>query len=244
MPDDFDYSQRPQRAAPQQPAPPITTFLLMGICFVATLPRLAPSLLRDPFWQHIVSVFYVPSEAIWSGQVQGMLTTVFVHGDILHILFNMMWLYQLGMVLELTIGPLLMVVIMAAAGFVASGAELAIMGQTGIGFSGIVYALFGMMWAGRGKYPMWAAVATGDNWRVMIGWAVLCVVATYFNWMHIANAAHFGGLLFGVSIGYAFFAPRKRPLWIIPMVLLVVLTILSVVWMPWNPDWRALHAGG
>jgi GlpG protein len=240
MPDDFDFSKRPQRAG-TQPMPPLTTFLLMGICLVATLPVIRPGLLDDPLWQQVRGAFDIPNESIWSGKYQGLITNVFEHGNILHILFNMMWLYPMGMALEATIGPLLMLVIMAAAGFVASGAELAFTGQTGIGFSGIVYALFGMMWAGKGRYPAWDAIATRDNWRYMIGWGVFCIVTTVFNWWPVANFAHFGGLLFGLSIGYAFFAPRRRPLWIIAAVLLIIVAVLSATWMPWSPEWRDWH---
>lgn len=221
--------------------PPLTTFLLMGICLVATIPVLRPQLLDDPLWQRVFSAFLIMPSDIWSGQYQGLITNIFVHGSILHILFNMLWLYSLGMVLEATIGPLLMLVIMAAAGFVASGAEFAVMGQPGIGFSGVVYALFGMMWAGKGRYPAWDAMATRDNWRYMVGWAIFCVITTVTGFMRIANFAHFGGLLFGLSIGYAFFAPRRRPLWLIVTALLLVVSVLSATWMPWSPAWREWH---
>src|SRR5213075_1750498 len=55
--------------------------------------------------------------------------------------------------------------------------------------------------------------------------------------MHIANAAHGAGFLFGLSVGWLFFAPRRRPLWAIPLVALLLMTVISLTWMPWSGNW-------
>ena len=103
-------------------------------------------------------------------------------------------------------------------------------GVPGIGMSGVVYAMFGLMWAGRGMYPAWGAVATQYNLRLFIGWGLFCLVATYIPALHfaVANGAHGGGFLLGLSLGFLFFAPRRRWIWAVPLALLVAATIFAV----------------
>ena len=240
MPDDYDYSQKPQRRGIQTaPPPPLTTFLLMGICLVATLPNIFPALLEQSIWQRVALSFNGSRDDVWSGRYYVLFTAIFSHGSPWHLLFNMMALFTLGTVLEISIGSLLMMVFVVVSGVICSCAELAISGELGIGFSGVIYAMFGMMWAGRGSYPAWATVANSDNFRYAVGWAVFCVFATYFHILRIANSAHFAGLFFGLSIGFAFLAPRKRPLWGIPLALLIIIAILSVTVMPHSAAWMA-----
>ena len=181
---------------------------------------------------------FQPAEAIWSGRLWAMLTTTFVHGGLLHLAFNMLWLYQLGSILELSIGRFKYAAILAGAALVGSGAEIIYDGQTGVGMSGVVYALFGVMWAGRGNYPAWRTVATQSNLLYLVGWGLLCIVATALHWFSVANAAHGAGFLLGLSIGWLFFAPRRRPLWFVPLALLAIMTVLSVTYLPWSAEWR------
>jgi len=237
MPDSYDYSQKPQRRGTQNvPSPPLTTFLLMGISLAATLPRLIPGLLQEPIWQQVYAAFNGSRYQIWDGQYYLLFTAIFSHVDILHLLFNMMMLFTLATELEITVGPLLLMLFVVVSAVVTSCAELAV-GHNGVGFSGVIYAMFGMMWAGRGSYPAWATVANIDNFRWMVGWAVFSIFTSWLGWMQVGNAAHFSGLLFGLSIGFAFLAPRKRLLWTIPLALLIILAILTLTVMPHSLAW-------
>ncbi len=100
----------------------------------------------------------------------------------------MIWLFQLGRILESTLSPVAYLAFIVSAAAVGSGCEVLISGTTGIGMSGVVYAMFALMWAGRGLYPAWAAVATRDNLRYFILWGLFCVGATWLHFMNIANA--------------------------------------------------------
>src|SRR6266446_5053527 len=48
--------------------------------------------------------------------------------------------------------------VFVSAAFVSSGAEFAISDSTGIGASGVVYAIFGFMWMTRSHYPSFQKV--------------------------------------------------------------------------------------
>ena len=227
MPDAWDFSQRPQRAGPVVQTP-ILTYLLCALSVVITIPYLLPGAVSSPFWYQL-GHFGLPESsqaAPWS-----LITTIFIHGSPLHLIFNMLWLLQLGRILEGTLHPLAYLAFIIGAAAVGSGCETLISGTPGIGMSGVVYAMFALMWAGRGLYPAWGLVATRDNLRFLVGWALLCVAATYIPIFHIgvANGAHGGGFLFGLCIGFLFFSPRRRWVWAAPLTLLVGVTIFSAI---------------
>ncbi|MBV9849750.1 MAG: rhomboid family intramembrane serine protease [Armatimonadetes bacterium] len=237
MPDSRNFPRQQPGGADWFMQAPLLTWLLCAASVVTT----------GLFWLaqqpgHTIaysSLGPVAAPDIWGGQYWGLVTGVFLHGGLLHLLFNMIWLYQLGGMLERSLNTLTYLVFVVAAAAIGSGCELAFDGTTGIGMSGVVYAIFGLMWAGRGRYPQWGAYATNDNLRLFLGWGIFCFVATYFGWMSIANWAHAGGLLFGLSVGWLFLSARPhRWLWAIPLAGLIALTVLSVTWMPWSPSWK------
>ena len=225
MPDAWDFSQKPQRAGPAFQVP-ILTYLLIALSVLITVANLMPGGEAGGTWDRLGHFGLAESSggAPWS-----LITTVFVHGSPLHLLFNVIWLFQLGRVLENTLNPIVYLAFLVGAAAVGSGCEVLISGQTGIGMSGVVYAMFALMWAGRGVYPAWAAVATRDNLRYFILWGLFCVVATWLHFLNIANGAHGGGFLFGLCIGFLFFVPRRRWVWAAPLVLLVGVTVFSAI---------------
>jgi GlpG protein len=73
-------------------------------------------------------------------------------------------------------------------------------------------------------------------------WLVGCIVVTQLGIARIANAAHVGGLIFGVLTAMVFV--RRERLWLFAPLLaaVVVLSFVPLFWCPLSPQWRALHA--
>lgn len=242
MPDTWDFAEtRPRRADPLANVP-ILTYLLVAVSVIITGASMLGGSRPGSFLYALGSFGFAPAEQIWGGRVWGLVTPVFIHGGVVHLLFDMLWLVQIGRILERTLPPavyLLWIVLSAAVG---SASELLISGQTGIGMSGVVYALFGLMWAGRGAYPAWRTVATPENLRLLVYWGLFCVATTYLPFLHflglnIANGAHGGGFLFGLCIGSLFYAPRRRYIWTAPLLLLLAACTLACTWQPWSGEW-------
>lgn len=238
MPDTFDYTQ--PRRAPWQAALdniPYITVLLCALCALVTAANFTSAADGTSLWARI-GHFASPSPfAIWGGRYDLLVTSMFLHGTILHIAFNLMWLYPLGRVLELTMGRMRYLLFVIASAAVGSCVEILVSGQTGIGASGVVYALFGLMWAGRGTRESWRLVATRKNLEVFIVWGLFCVAATAMHFLNIANGAHGGGFLFGLSIGYLFYSPRRRAIWIAPLAALLIASVVSLTYVPWSTEW-------
>ena len=242
MPDSYDFSQ-PRAEQKSSDGKPLLTYLLCGICIVVMLAYYFSGDTPGTLFHNIGYLGRGSGIDIWEGSYYYLVTSFFSHGDYMHLIFNMIWLVQLGTILELTLKPWQYALFMLSATVISSCAELGFSGQTGIGASGVVYAMFGLLWMGRGKMAAWRTVATRNNLNIFVVWGVLCIFLTYIHVLNIANAAHGAGFLYGLCIGGLFFAPRRQPLLAIPLVGLTVFCALAVFWAPWLPLWDFLQGG-
>ncbi|HLK57975.1 MAG TPA: rhomboid family intramembrane serine protease [Chthonomonadaceae bacterium] len=237
MPDSWEFNQRPSSGSANTQVP-VLTYLLCSVCVLLTLANLTSGDTPSSFWYQLGHFADPDTDAIWSGRYYLLFTSMFLHVNYIHLIFNMLWMAQLGRAMETTLNPAIYFLFIVVAAILSSGAELCFMGGTGIGASGVVYAMFGLMWAGRARFPEWRAYATRQNLNLFLGWGVLCIITTITHIMNVGNFAHAGGLVFGLAIGWLFFAPRRQPLWAIPLALLVGITVLSVTWLPWTSAWN------
>jgi len=237
MPDAWDFTTSRRTASPL----PLITYGLAALCVLFTLAHWTVH--ASPLCARIDAVVAPTADQIWDGAYWGLVTTVFVHGDVVHILFDVLYLVQLGRAMELQMSPWAYIGFVIAAAAVSQGCEIAILGDAGIGASGVVYAMFGLMWIGRYRYRSWGDVANQQNMVVMLIWGVYCIFSTVAGFMLVANAAHFGGLLFGLAAGWLFLAPRRKLVWAAPMTGLVLLTAVSLFWLPWSNAWLFYRAG-
>ena len=143
---------------------------------------------------------YDPLQAIKHGQLWRMITPIFLHGDILHLLFNMWWLYALGTQLESRLGTVRLGVLVLVFALVSNWAQFLI-GQSPLfmGMSGVVYGIFGYMWIRLKIEPgVGYLLSEGTVFLMMF-----VLVLGFAGILHgIANWAHVGGLLAGMAIAY------------------------------------------
>jgi membrane associated rhomboid family serine protease len=244
MPDSWDFSEKRKRLI-SMPQLPIMTCMLCGLCILLTLAnQTSASAPPGSFWSKMGHFGIWKEEDIWSGHFAALFTSVFIHGapghlglTLVHIGFNLVWFYKLGSVLEETLNPLLLALFFITAAIVGSGAQLAVSSETGVGASGVVYAMFGLMWAGRRHFPAWREIATKENYNFFIIWGVFCIVATWLKALNVANAAHFGGLLYGLAIGWVFVEKENRVRGIAALIGLAALVTISVTYLPWSSRW-------
>lgn len=127
------------------------------------------------------------------------------------------------------------------AAVVSSGLQLLFTDQTGIGFSGVVYAMFGFGVIARRVQPQYHEIVDTRTAQWLLGWLVLCIVLTYFDVLNIANEAHIAGLVFGLCVGMVFVARTYVRACSVVLVFLAAMTVISVTYLPWSEDWRSRH---
>jgi rhomboid protease GluP len=138
-----------------------------------------------------------------------LLTNVFLHIGIIHLLFNMYALLYIGLLLEPHLGRLRFAAAYLLTGIAASTASLYWHDMTvSAGASG---AIFGM-------YGVFLAMLTTNFIEKSARKALLTSIAVFvgYNLMNglkggIDNAAHIGGLVSGLVIGYVYYPGLKNP---------------------------------
>ena len=139
------------------------------------------------------------------GEVWRLVTPIFIHFSIFHILFNCMMAYQLGGAIEMNRGSMrlaLLVLVTAIpsnlAQFYWGGPGFSMGGPGFGGLSGVVYGMFGYMWM-KSLYDPQAGFYVPPNMVfILIGWFFLCMTGMVGP---IANLAHGFGLGTGMALG-------------------------------------------
>ncbi len=155
------------------------TEYLVGDTYINSYPRL-PEILKGEFWR--------------------LFTPMFIHFNPLHILFNMLWLRDLGSMIEgrQSSGLLAILVLVIAAGSNLAEFYVSHVPNFG-GMSGVVYGLLGYVWI-RGRFdPASGLYLHSSTVVMMIAWLVACFTGLLGP---IANKAHLSGLAMGMAWGY------------------------------------------
>jgi GlpG protein len=219
---------------------PWVTWLSVLLC-VAVFLGLAMESDRDS-WATMSKWGYRPAGEIWAGQYLALVSCAFVHFELWHLAFNLYWLWLLGKQMELAIGSAWYSLFFLVAAVISSTAELAVSDSTGIGASGVVYAIFGFMWIGRRRFPAFKTVLSLQTIKLFVIWLVGCVVATILNIWNVGNAAHFAGLVFGASAASCLVVGYRPRFMFVGLTGLVALCLLPLFWCPWSGTWLGLRA--
>lgn len=137
-------------------------------------------------------------QPILHGEVWRLITPIFVHFGLLHLVFNMMWTQQLGMQIEFRLGTPRFAGMVLVIAILSNFAQfMAADGYFG-GMSGVVYGLFGYIWVKAKLEPESGFFMSQQTAIMMFAWFVICT----FGWMgSIANWAHGMGLVVGIAFG-------------------------------------------
>lgn len=136
---------------------------------------------------------------IMHGEIWRLITPIFIHFGILHILFNMLWMKDLGTIIEVHERTWYLGIQVIVIGVLSNLGQYYVGGPMFGGMSGVVYGLFGYIWI-RGRMDFTSGYSIPTNTVVMmIGWFVLCLVGVI---PHVANTAHGVGLGVGAIWGF------------------------------------------
>lgn len=154
-------------------------------------------------------------DEVRKGEVWRLLTPIFVHFDVLHLFFNLLWMWQFGRAIEHRAGYGWYVALLL---FIAIPANLAqyYLGNVRLddwrielggrslyfgGLSGVVFGLFGFIWIKSIYHPASGYEMSRGTSTLLIVWLFLCMIPGVIG--EVANAAHLAGLALGMLAGYA-----------------------------------------
>ncbi|MEM4264062.1 MAG: rhomboid family intramembrane serine protease [Candidatus Woesearchaeota archaeon] len=145
-----------------------------------------------------------------------ILTSMFMHGSLQHLLLNMLGLFMFGSVVENEFGKLKWIILYFFAGFSGSVAYMLFSASPFISALGASGAIFGLMagaavlkpgmiiWTAYGPFPMFIAA---------IGWG-FAEFAGMFGISTIARTAHIGGLVCGALMAFVMLSRANAKVWI------------------------------
>jgi GlpG protein len=183
------------------------TAVLIGLSIALTLLSYAD---RTGQW---IDYFYISNYQIvgryleWQaglpevlhGQVWRLVTPIFLHSGLLHILFNMLWLKDLGTILERKLGSLHFLILVLAFAILSNLGQYFFSGPNFGGMSGVVYGLLGYIWI-RGRVDPRCGLSLNQGVvTMMILWFFLCLTGLMGP---VANWAHGVGLAAGMAWGF------------------------------------------
>ena len=162
-----------------------------------------------------------------------LITGVYLHGSLLHIVFNLLWVRQLAPAVEQLFGRARLVVIYTVAGVLGFVLSNLVGIRFTLGASGAVFGLLGAMVAyGRSRGGVFGVAVLRQYGQ----WALFIFIASFFlagvnNWGHAGGFA--GGYLAALVFGHLERRP-ERGLDRLAALGAVGLTVLSFALAIWN----------
>jgi GlpG protein len=160
--------------------------------------------LQDPK-SPILNLFFISSlgeegfHDVLAGEYWRLLSPVFLHFGFMHIIFNMMWMKDLGSLFEQTKGPRNYLFFILITGIGSNlGQYLLTQNPRFGGMSGVIYALLGFVWIHAHFHAEFQFKLPKNVVVMMVGWYFLCLTGLMGP---IANMAHGVGLGMGMIIG-------------------------------------------
>lgn len=159
---------------------------------------------------NLLEILWLSRSDIQEGELYRLASVTLVHGGFLHLFLNMYALYVVGPIVEQAWGKRLFVVFYLLTAISASTASFIMSPGPAVGASGAIFGLVGVIFAGtRAHHPMLDRRARAIV--PQLGMFILINLA--FGFLAggmIDNAAHIGGLIAGLWLGFVV-PPGKVP---------------------------------
>jgi GlpG protein len=165
---------------------------------------------------------YTSLWGIAHGQVWRLVTPIFLHFGLVHLLFNMVFLFRLGGEVEGRRGPWRLLLLVIAVAVPSNLAQYYLGNITDDwvihpspsfgGMSGVLYGLLGYLWMKVRFEPDLGLFVHPSTVLWLMIWFFLCASREFQQFVGpVANMAHGAGLLAGILYGAA--PPLARRLW-------------------------------
>jgi rhomboid protease GluP len=154
-----------------------------------------------------------------------LLTAIYLHGSVLHILFNVLWIRQLGPAVEDLYGSARLVVIFTVSGLAGFAVSSVVSPYPTVGASGAIFGLLGAMVAyGRRRGGAFGAMVLREYGQ----WALVLFILGFFM-SGVNNLAHAGGFVGGFAAGLVLSFSDHREESLVERSVAIALIVLTAV---------------
>jgi membrane associated rhomboid family serine protease len=155
-----------------------------------------------------ISPLFATAE-IRRGQLWRLFTCIFPHLDILHLMFDVYWLWVFGTTVERVYGhaKTALLILLFAVG--SSSLDFAF-DRGGVGLSGVGYGLFGLLFILSKSDERFRDALDQRTITLFVGWFFFCIATTVTHIFPVANVAHGAGAILGILMGYGLSLANHR----------------------------------
>lgn len=155
-----------------------------------------------------------PLAAVTEGQVWRLITPIFLHGSPMHLVFNCLFLFSFGRIVETLYGPIFLVALFLIGGVVGMLAQVYGPISLGaspnvIGASGGALSLFSFLWLRPNFEPTVPFRIMPMTVIIVMGFVVVSMLP-FAPIKNVANLAHLGGLVWGAVAATGIFDFLRR----------------------------------
>lgn len=186
--------------------PDVAWRVLFGIIIVVYIAEVVLSRSLEPTLDVLYQLGAKWNPDIKAGAYWRLLTAMFLHGGVLHILFNGFSLFSIGPMVERFFGTTRFLGLYFISGLAGSVASYAFSPNLSVGASGAIFGLVG----GLAAFFYVSRKTFGEMARQQLGSLITVIMLNLFigfSGGNIDNFAHMGGLVGGALLGWLL-APR------------------------------------
>jgi len=176
---------------------PYVTYFLIAVNVIFYL---VPILMGNDVYQYVINVYCTHGPSIRAGQYYRLFTGMFLHGSLMHLLFNCYSLYVIGTQIESFFGKFKYLIIYLFSGLTGALLSITLNGSVAsIGASGAIFGLTGALL----YFGYYYRVYLGNVMKSQIIPVIILELAMGFLITGTDNFAHIGGLVGGIIISMA-----------------------------------------
>jgi rhomboid protease GluP len=202
--------------------PPVTvTILALLLAILVAEIRFGALVSRES----IIAFGALARERVAAGEYWRLLTAIWLHGGIEHLVGNGIALYILGMVCESAFGPAQFAVLYVLSGLAGSVVSLAVTEGPSVGASGAIFGLQGAAIVLFRQHRDRLLVRDRRVGFVLLIWALYTIAGGLLE-PFIDNGAHIGG-----ALGGALIARQLHPVVLVPLPAERAPTVRRALWV-------------
>jgi len=196
---------------------PVVTYSLIALCVIAFVAQNIPGTVAT-----LVNIFGVYRPASTDQLPWTMITSMFLHGSIVHLGLNMFSLFIFGPIMERVLGKARFLVLYLVSGFGGSVAVLLLAPTSAVlGASGAIFGLMGAFFVIQRRLG-----ANSTYLLVLIG---INLVYGFLPGTNISWQAHVGGLVAGAAVAFVYLRTRRVDQKRLQIVLVAAIVLALIV---------------
>lgn len=141
-------------------------------------------------------------------QIWRFVTAIFLHGSLIHLVYNLFALIFFGLILEKFIGSRNFLLVFFVSGVLANIISVNFY-ESALGASGAIFGIIGALTIKKPLMTVWAFSMPMPLFLASAIWAAGDLLGFFYSNNNIANLAHLSGLGFGLILGLIF--KSKKP---------------------------------